>query len=200
MKLFQVYILLTFLLNNNLMSENRRESAILGGGCYWCLEAVYQRVKGVETIESGFSGGNVKNPSYREVCSGLTGHAEVVRVTFNPDIISYEQLLMIFFTIHDPTTLNRQGNDIGTQYRSVIFYTKESQKETAERVMKSISEEGIFDAPLVTQLLPEEPFYKAEDYHRNYYNNNKEQAYCRVVVAPKVAKFRAKHAEWIKNE
>ena len=169
------------------MSENRRESAILGGGCYWCLEAVYQRVKGVEIIESGFSGGNVKNPSYREVCSGLTGHAEVVRITFNPEIISYEKLLMIFFTIHDPTTLNRQGNDIGTQYRSVIFYTKESQKETAERVMKSISEEEIFDAPLVTQLLPEEPFYKAEDYHQDYYNNNKEQAYCRVVVAPKVA-------------
>ncbi len=179
------------------MAEKNSETAILGGGCFWCLEAVYQRVKGVEKVESGFSGGYIKNPAYREVTSGRTGHAEVVKITYNPEVLSFEVLLSIFFTIHDPTTLNRQGADVGTQYRSVIFYSNEIQKKVAESVMKQLKETKVYDDPIVTQLAEEAPFYKAEDYHQNYFNNNAQQPYCQVVVAPKVRKFREKFAEWL---
>lgn len=197
MKSYLIGILLVLFTNTYSMAEQKRETAILGGGCFWCLEAVYQRVKGVEKVESGFSGGYIKNPAYREVTSGRTGHAEVVKVTYNPDILSFEVLLSIFFTIHDPTTLNRQGADVGTHYRSVIFYSNVEQKKVAQSVMKQLTETKVYDDPIVTQLTEEAPFYKAEDYHQNYFNNNAQQPYCQVVVAPKVRKFREKFAEWL---
>ncbi|WP_026475541.1 peptide-methionine (S)-S-oxide reductase MsrA [Alkaliflexus imshenetskii] len=179
------------------MANERKETAVLGGGCFWCLEAVYQKVRGVHEVVSGYSGGTIKNPAYREVTTGRTGHAEVVKITFNPDVISYEIILSIFFTIHDPTTLNRQGADVGTQYRSVIFYQDEKQKETALQLMKSISEEKVFANPLVTQLVASAPFYVAEEYHQNYYSRNQEQPYCQVVISPKINKFRSRFSEWL---
>jgi peptide-methionine (S)-S-oxide reductase len=197
MKNYIIGILLVLFTNTYSMAEQKSETAILGGGCFWCLEAVYQRVKGVEKVESGFSGGYIKNPAYREVTSGRTGHAEVVKITYNPDVLSFEVLLSIFFTIHDPTTLNRQGADVGTQYRSVIFYSDEEQKKVAESVMKQLTEAKVYDDPIVTQLTEEAPFYKAEDYHQNYFNNNAQQPYCQIVVAPKVRKFREKFAQWL---
>ncbi len=164
--------------------------ATLGGGCFWCTEAVFDELKGVEHVESGYSGGTVPNPSYREVCTGTTGHAEVIQITFDPKVISYKQLLEVFFTVHDPTTLNRQGADVGTQYRSVIFYHDDEQKRVAEQVIKEIEAQKIWDAPIVTELAPAKEFYTAEDYHQEYFQNNPNQPYCRVVIAPKVAKFR----------
>ncbi len=175
------------------------ETAILGGGCFWCLEAVYDDLMGVVSVESGYSGGAVVGPSYQEVCTGATGHAEVVRVNFDPQIVSYREILEIFFTIHDPTTLNRQGNDVGTQYRSVIFYRDESQKQTAAQVIQEIEAEKIWDKPLVTQLAPFEAFYIAEDYHQEYFKKNPYQGYCQMVVAPKVAKFRQKFSARLKQ-
>jgi peptide-methionine (S)-S-oxide reductase len=177
---------------------NGNEIATLGGGCFWCLDPIYAELVGVEKVEAGYSGGEVKNPSYELICTGTTGHAEVVQVTFDPKIITYEEILKIFFTIHDPTTLNRQGADVGTQYRSVIFYHDETQKETAERVIQEIEREGIWHDPIVTQVLPLDVFYVAEDYHQDYFKNNPGQGYCRVVIAPKVAKFRQKYAEKLK--
>ena len=174
---------------------NGTEIATLGGGCFWCLDPIYADLVGVEKVEAGYSGGAVKNPSYELICTGTTGHAEVVQVTFDPKIITYEEILKIFFTIHDPTTLNRQGADVGTQYRSVIFYHDQAQKETAERVLKEIESEGIWNDPIVTQIASFEKFYVAEDYHQDYFKNNPGQGYCRVVIAPKVAKFRQKYAE-----
>lgn len=171
------------------------ELATLGGGCFWCLEAVYQQLKGVKKVESGYAGGSVANPSYQLVCSGATGHAEVVQITFDPAVVSYGELLQVFFTIHDPTTLNRQGADVGTQYRSAIFYHSTAQKTTAEAVMAEIRAAGIWDKPIVTELQPLETFYKAEGYHQNYFRNNPNQPYCQVVVAPKVAKFRKQYFE-----
>lgn len=197
MKYYIFGILLVLFTNTINMAGQKSETAILGGGCFWCLEAVYQRVKGVEKVESGFSGGYIKNPAYREVTSGRTGHAEVVKITYNPDILSFEVLLSIFFTIHDPTTLNRQGADVGTQYRSVIFYSNEEKKKVAQSVMKELADSQVYDDPIVTQLVEEAPFYKAEDYHQNYFNNNAQQPYCQVVVAPKVRKFREKFSEWL---
>ncbi len=167
-----------------------KEVATLGGGCFWCTEAVFTELKGVQKVESGYSGGRVANPSYQQVCTGTTGHAEVIQVTFDPQVLSYADLLRIFFTVHDPTTLNRQGADIGEQYRSVIFYNDEKQKETAEQVIKEIDQEKIWGGPIVTQLVPAQPFYKAENYHQEYFSNNPNQPYCRVVIAPKVQKFR----------
>lgn len=164
------------------------ETATLGGGCFWCLEAVYQQIKGVRTVESGYSGGHAGNPTYEQVCEGSTGHAEVVRITFESNEISYRTLLEIFFTIHDPTTVNRQGNDIGTQYRSVVYFHSSEQQETARHVIAEMA--NVWDAPLVTELSPVEEFYKAEDYHQNYFQQNPLQGYCAFVVAPKVAKFR----------
>ena len=175
------------------------ETAILGGGCFWCLEAVYDELMGVVSVESGYSGGKDVGPSYQEVCTGATGHAEVVRVNFDPQIISYREILQIFFTIHDPTSLNRQGSDVGTQYRSVILYRDESQKQTAEQVIQEIEAEKLWDKPLVTQLVPFEAFYIAEDYHQEYFKKNPYQGYCQMVVAPKVAKFRQKFAARLKQ-
>ncbi|MCL5267325.1 MAG: peptide-methionine (S)-S-oxide reductase MsrA [Bacteroidetes bacterium] len=172
--------------------------ATLGGGCFWCTEAVYDNLKGVISVESGYSGGNVPNPSYEQVCTGSTGHAEVVQVTFNPQEISFEDILRIFFTVHDPTTLNRQGNDVGTQYRSVIFYHDENQKKAAEEIVNEIASEKIWDNPIVTELAPYTAFYKAEDYHQEYFANNPNQGYCRVVIAPKIAKFRKHYADRLK--
>ncbi|TCS36205.1 peptide-methionine (S)-S-oxide reductase [Paucimonas lemoignei] len=173
------------------------EIATLGGGCFWCLEAVYQELQGVQQVESGYAGGHVANPSYEEVCSGGTGHAEVVRVTFDPAIVSYREILEIFFTIHDPTTLNRQGNDCGTQYRSVIFYHSPEQEETARQVIAEMA--NVWDAPIVTELAPLPAYYKAEDYHQNYFRQNPLQGYCAFVVAPKVAKFRKIFADKAKS-
>lgn len=167
--------------------------ATFGGGCFWCIEAVIQRLKGIETIKSGFSGGFIKNPPYREVCTGRTGHAEVVQVTFDPDIISYHDLITIFMTSHDPTTLNRQGGDNGTQYRSIILYHDDSQKEIAEQVFEEV--QPVYPDPIVTELKPFEIFYNAEDYHQNYYNQNKEVGYCQVVIDPKVQKLKKMYAD-----
>ena len=178
--------------------SSRTEVATLGGGCFWCLEAVYQELRGVEKVESGYSGGDVPNPTYRQVCSETTGHAEVVQVTFDPDEVSYRDILEVYFTIHDPTTLNRQGADVGTQYRSVIFYHTEEQKRTAEEVISEIESEGIWNSPIVTEVVPLDEFYVAEDYHQNYFRNNGFQPYCQVIIAPKVAKFRKQHLERLK--
>lgn len=171
-------------------TSGREETITLGGGCFWCLEAVYDEMRGVTDVLSGYSGGHVANPTYREVCGETTGHAEVVQVKFNPDIISLKEILSVFFTIHDPTTLNRQGADVGTQYRSVIFYHNEMQRETAVSLIEELNNAHIWDNPIVTEVVPFEQFYVAEEYHQNYYVNNPGQGYCRVVVAPKVAKFR----------
>ncbi len=164
------------------------ETATLGGGCFWCLEAVYQELKGVQHVESGYSGGHVVDPTYEQVCDGTTGHAEVVRLEFDPAVVSYREILEIFFTIHDPTTPNRQGNDVGTQYRSVIFYHSPEQQETAKQVIACMA--SVWDAPIVTELSPAQTYYKAEDYHQNYFRQHPLQGYCAFVVAPKVAKFR----------
>ncbi|GMQ78177.1 MAG: peptide-methionine (S)-S-oxide reductase MsrA [Anaerolineae bacterium] len=174
-------------------SDNGRtikDVATLGGGCFWCLEAVYQQISGVSNVESGYSGGDVPDPSYEAVCAGQTGHAEVVQITYNTEIISYQNILRIFFGIHDPTTLNRQGADVGTQYRSVIFYHNNEQREKAGAFIRDMEASEIWDDPIVTEIVPFVAFYMAEDYHQNYFKNNPDQSYCRVVVAPKVAKFR----------
>jgi peptide-methionine (S)-S-oxide reductase len=176
-----------------------KEVATLAGGCFWCLEAVFDEVKGVEHVESGYAGGTVANPTYRQVCGGATGHAEVVQITFDPAIVSFRDLLNVFFTIHDPTTLNRQGSDIGTQYRSAIFYHSPEQKATAEQVIKEINEAKIWRAAIVTEVTPFQGFYMAEDYHQEYFAHNGEQPYCQFVVAPKVAKFRAHYLEKLKK-
>ncbi len=164
------------------------ETATIGGGCFWCTEAVYQELKGVTQIVSGYAGGSVVNPTYEQVCTGTTGHAEVVQLTFDTERVSFRKILEIFFTIHDPTTLNRQGNDVGTQYRSVIFYHTPEQQETARHVIAEMA--SVWDAPLVTELSPLSVFYRAEDYHQNYYRQHPDQGYCTFVVATKVAKFR----------
>jgi peptide-methionine (S)-S-oxide reductase len=164
------------------------EIATLGGGCFWCTEAVFQEIKGVTAVESGYAGGQVDHPTYEQICEGTTGHAEVVRVTFDPDVVSYRELLEIFFTVHDPTTLNRQGNDVGTQYRSVIYYHSPEQLATARTVMAEMA--IVWDGPLVTELSPVPVYYPAEEYHQNYFRRNPLQGYCAFVVAPKVAKFR----------
>jgi peptide-methionine (S)-S-oxide reductase len=181
------------------MQQTGIQLATLGGGCFWCTEAVFSELKGVEEVESGYSGGTAPNPTYQRVCTGRTGHAEAFQITFDPAVISYKEILQIFFTIHDPTTLNRQGADAGTQYRSVIFYHNEEQRNVAEQVMKEIGDARIWDAPIVTQLSPFEVFYKAEDYHQEYFQQNPHQPYCQVVVAPKVAKFRAHYCEKLKT-
>lgn len=175
------------------------EKATLGGGCFWCIETIFDDLKGVEKVESGYSGGTVKNPSYEQVCTGSTGHAEVVQITFDPSVISYDKLLEIFFHIHDPTTLNRQGADVGTQYRSVIFYNDDNQKRTAEEVKEKIAKSGLWEDPIVTEIVPYNEFYPAEDYHQDYYNNNKEKSYCSIVIAPKVRKFYKEYKDLLKD-
>jgi peptide-methionine (S)-S-oxide reductase len=175
-----------------------REVAILAGGCFWCLEAVYDELRGVESVESGYIGGQVPNPSYAAVCSGGTGHAEAVRIAFDPGTVSYETILKIFFTIHDPTTLNRQGNDFGTQYRSAIYYTSDEQKRVAEATVRELTAERLYPDPIVTEIVPASEFYVAEDYHQEYFVNNTNAAYCQYVVAPKVKKFRDKFLSYMK--
>ena len=180
------------------MKENL-QTATLAGGCFWCLEAVYDEIKGVESVESGYSGGKAMNPSYQDVCSGMTGHAEVVQVKFDPDVVSYRDLLNVFFGIHDPTTLNRQGADVGTQYRSAIFYHNDEQKAVAEQAIQDLNAQHIWDRPIVTEVAPFDKFYKAEDYHQEYFANNPFQPYCMAVVAPKVHKFRKHYMEMLKK-
>ncbi|MCF6241522.1 MAG: peptide-methionine (S)-S-oxide reductase MsrA [Bacteroidales bacterium] len=182
----------------NNQKSNNQEIAIFGAGCFWCVEAVFQDLKGVYKVESGYSGGTLKNPTYAEVCTGTTGHAEVTRIEFNPDEISFEFLLSVFFKTHDPTSLNKQGADQGTQYRSVIFYTSPKQKEIAERIIKQLNEEKAYPDPIVTEVSKFDKFYKAEDYHQDYFNNNPNQGYCRYVIQPKVEKFRKVFKDYLK--
>lgn len=181
------------------MESKKREEMTVGGGCFWCTEAVFDEIKGIEKVVSGYSGGEVPGiPTYREVCSGLTGHAEVVQITFDPSVVSYEDLLMVFMTTHDPTTLNRQGGDRGTQYRSVIFYHNDQQKLVAEKVLEKMN--SYYSEPIVTELSPLEKFYPAENEHQDYYANNPSQAYCAAVISPKIAKLRKLHSEKLKAE
>jgi peptide-methionine (S)-S-oxide reductase len=177
-----------------------REVITLGGGCFWCVEAVFDELKGVEQVESGYSGGSVENPSYRQVCTGTTGHAEVIQVTFDPKVISLKEVLEIFFHVHDPTTLNRQGADIGTQYRSVIFYRDPQQKAVAEQVIKEVAAAKLWPDPIVTEVVRFKAFYKAEDYHQEYFKLNGSQPYCRTVIAPKMAKFRKEYRDRLKGK
>ncbi|MCC7246446.1 MAG: peptide-methionine (S)-S-oxide reductase MsrA [Saprospiraceae bacterium] len=171
--------------------------ASLGGGCFWCIEPVFQDLRGVLKVESGYMGGKTLNPTYRDVCSGMTGHAEIIQVTFDPSVISFRQLLDVFFTVHDPTTLNRQGNDVGTQYRSVVFYHSEQQRLDAEEAKAAAS--AIWSDPIVTEISPAQTWYKAEGYHQDYYKNNPYQGYCQIVIAPKVRKFREKWADLVRQ-
>ena len=184
----------TIAVGDTKQDSGQRETATLGGGCFWCLEAVYEEMEGVHGAVSGYAGGNGPT-TYREVTTGETGHAEVVRLTFDPQVTSYQEILAVFFTIHDPTTLNRQGADVGTQYRSVIFHESESQKAIAKAVMEELKKDKVYDKPVVTQLEPLDRFYPAEDYHQNYYANNSNQGYCQVVINPKLDKFRHKFAD-----
>ena len=175
------------------------EVATLGAGCFWCVEAVFQDVKGVHKVESGYTGGHVENPTYKQICTGTTGHAEVAQITFDPSVISFDDILMIFWNTHDPTTLNRQGNDAGTQYRSAIFYHNEKQKEIAEKSKAETEASDLWPNPIVTEITPLDVYYPAEDYHQNYFNNNPYQPYCMMVVNPKVQKFRKSFGEWLKK-
>lgn len=192
MKTILSLIIFTFIImsENEALKAQNMETITLGGGCFWCVEAVFQRVMGVEKVISGYSGGKIANPTYKEVTSGLTGHAEVVQITFDPKVIGLEKILEVFFKTHDPTTLNRQGADVGTQYRSVIFYHNEKQRQIAQNIINRLSEEKIWDKPIVTELSPLKAFYKAEDYHQNYYNRNPAQGYCQFVIVPKLEKFK----------
>lgn len=183
-------ILLILLIHSTEIMSKDLEKATLGGGCFWCTEAVYLELKGVVDVKPGYSGGHVKNPSYKEVCAETTGHAEVVQITFDPKVVSFSEILEVFFITHDPTTLNRQGNDVGTQYRSAIFYHSEKQKEVAEKVIQLFNEEKVYEKPIVTEVTEFDKFYVAEDYHINYFARNKTQGYCQFVVAPKLDKFR----------
>ena len=176
------------------------ETATFGAGCYWCTEAQFQQLKGVEKVESGFSGGHVENPTYKQVCNGNTGHAEVCNIYYDPSVISFDELLAAFWTCHDPTSLNRQGNDVGTQYRSVIFYHNEEQKQKAETYKKKPNDEKAWDKPIVTEIAAFTKFYKAEDYHQNYYNENGEQPYCHFVIGPKVEKFKKVFKDKLKTK
>ena len=171
-------------------SAAQTETATLGGGCFWCTEAIFRSLKGVESVESGYSGGHTKNPTYQEVCTGETGHAEVIQIKFNPKIITFSEILEVFFETHDPTSLNRQGADVGTQYRSVIFYHSQQQKEIAEKCIAELNKENVYGKKLVTDVSPFDHFYKAEAYHQNYFANNRAQGYCQFVIVPKMEKFR----------
>ncbi|MGB5821303.1 MAG: peptide-methionine (S)-S-oxide reductase MsrA [Saonia sp.] len=177
------------------MSNSKIEVAIFAGGCFWCTEAIFQRLKGVKEVVSGYTGGDIKNPAYREICTGRTGHAEAIEITFDPDIISYQELLEVFFATHDPTTLNRQGNDVGTQYRSEIFYQNEFQKKSAEDFIRFLEEKHVFEQPVVTAVSEAKPFYKAEQDHQNYYNDHKAQPYCQVIIDPKIKKLQTYYKE-----
>lgn len=185
--------------SNSFQHGNGSSMATLGGGCFWCLEAVYVELQGVSKVASGYAGGHVANPTYQQVCSGNTGHAEVAQITFDPGLVSFREILTVFFTIHDPTTLNRQGADVGTQYRSVIFYHDPQQKMIAEELIADLEAEKIWPQPIVTELTALDIFYEAEDYHQDYYKYNSDQPYCQVVISPKVAKFRQMFSQKLKS-
>ncbi len=189
--------LLITLISIKTMAQNI-ETATLGGGCFWCTEAIYNELKGVIDVKPGYSGGNIKRPSYKEVCTGNTGHAEVIQIEYDTNVVSFFDILQIFFMTHDPTTLNRQGADVGTQYRSVIFYHNEEQKKAAEKVIRLFEQEKVYDSPIVTEVSEFKEFYVAEDYHDNYFEQNKEQSYCKFVIAPKVDKFKKIFKEKLK--
>jgi len=191
-------LFLTLLMTTTLAAAQSRETATLGAGCFWCVEAIYERLKGVHDVESGYSGGHVANPSYKAVTTGSTGHAEVIRFHFDPDVISYEDILRVFFHTHDPTTLNRQGADVGTQYRSAIFYHTAAQKAAAERIRQEITEQKLWKDRIVTEISPLVNYYAAEDYHQDYFANNPNAGYCQVVIAPKVRKFMRDFAHLLK--
>ena len=180
------------------ITSSNLDTAVFGAGCFWCTEAIFEELKGVQSVEAGYAGGTVENPSYEQVCSGTTGHAEVARIIFDPSVMSYEDLLEVFWTTHDPTTLNRQGADVGEQYRSVIFYLNDKQKESAEKSKKDVARQ-IWDDPIVTSIEPLKNFYKAEDYHQDYYDNNPTKGYCQYVINPKLEKFRKKFKEKLKK-
>jgi peptide-methionine (S)-S-oxide reductase len=189
---------------NNMVTQNIEgmkglELATLGNGCFWCTEAIFEQLEGVSIVESGYAGGTVKNPSYKEVCTGNTGHAEVIRLTYDPKVISFREILDVFFNTHDPTTLNRQGADVGTQYRSVIFYHNDGQKEEAESMIEALEKEKVFDSKIVTEVTAINNYYVAENYHQDYYNNNKNQGYCRMVINPKLEKFTKKYKSKLKR-
>ena len=184
-----IFILIFVTITTNIMAKEL-EKATLGGGCFWCTEAVYLELKGVIDVKPGYSGGNIKNPTYEQVCAETTGHAEVIQITFDPRIVTFTEILEVFFMTHNPTTLNRQGNDVGTQYRSAIFYHSEKQKETAEKVIQLFNEEKVYDKPIVTEVTEFNTFYPAEDYHVNYFARNKNQGYCQFIIAPKMEKFK----------
>jgi len=188
--------------NNNLvnMQDKKLQKATFGSGCFWCTEAVFELVKGVISVTSGYTGGNIKNPTYEEVCSEKSGHAEAIQLTFDPEAINYEELLEIFWKTHDPTTLNRQGNDVGTQYRSVIFYHSEEQKQLAEKYKIALDKSGAWVNLIITKILPATEFYKAEDYHQDYYDNNPQQGYCAFIIAPKVEKFKEVFKDKLKEK
>jgi peptide-methionine (S)-S-oxide reductase len=179
--------------------DTQRETATLGGGCFWCLEAVYDDLRGVDSVVSGYAGGHVDNPSYEAVCAGTTGHAEVVQVTFDPAEVSFREILDVFFTIHDPTTLNRQGADVGTQYRSAVFYHSDEQKAVAQQAIRDLEAQAVWDSPIVTEVVPLTDFYPAEAYHQEYYARNPRAGYCQVVIAPKVSKFRKQYLDRLKK-
>lgn len=200
MKEFRVVLLFVLTLSlsvsaqkNNKNMNDQLSVATFGNGCFWCTEAIFQQLKGVETVLPGYTGGHVKNPAYREVCNGTTGHAEAIQISYDPSVISYRELLDVFFYTHDPTTLNRQGADVGTQYRSAIFYHNEEQRNDAEKIVAQLTSEGVYPDPIVTEITGFDVFYEAEDYHKNYYNNNKNQGYCRAVINPKLDKFMKKY-------
>ena len=182
------------------MADKKLDVITLGGGCFWCIEAIFKPLKGIESLVSGYAGGSNANPTYKQICTGTTGHAEVVQITFDPEVISFDDILEIFFAMHDPTTLNRQGNDRGTQYRSTIMYHNEEQNEAAQAMIARLTQEEVFDDPIVTEVVPLDVFYPAEDYHQDYFANNTYQPYCMAVIAPKVIKLRKKYAERLAAE
>ena len=206
-KIMVIAIVVGFAFNLNAQSIQTKKSkmsinmeiATLANGCFWCTEAIFQQLKGVEKVTSGYTGGNLKNPTYKEICTGNTGHAEGIQIEFDSNIISYQEILDVFFSTHDPTTLNRQGYDTGTQYRSAIFYHSETQKEIAEAFIAALTNAHVFDNPIVTEITPLGIFYIAENYHQNYYNNNKSQGYCQAVINPKLAKFIEKYQSKLKK-
>ena len=176
------------------------EIATLGGGCFWCIDTIFRELKGVEKVESGYAGGRMPNPTYRDVCSGMTGHAEVVQVTFDPSVLSFRDLLGVFFTVHDPTTPDRQGADVGTQYRSIVLYHSDAQRDTANQAIDELNTNKVWDDPIVTQVVPFTTFYSAETYHQDYYSQNQNQPYCQIVIAPKVAKFRKTYLDRLRKQ
>ena len=193
-------LLLTLILNLNYMNQSATETAIFAGGCFWCTEAIFTEMKGVKSVIPGYTGGKRPNPTYEQVSTGATGHAEAVKIVFDPSEVSYEELLQVFFATHDPTTLNRQGNDVGTQYRSAVFYTDEKQKDIANAYIKFLNDSDVFDQYIVTEVVPATAFYEAEDYHKNYLTNNPDNPYCQYVVLPKLEKFRKHFKNKLKND